>query len=97
MCASRTSLEENLMKAPRFLLSQNKLAKSADLFIGHTRVPAFLARYLPEETDSELLFAQVKRGGIVELVRQFEEADQETVHTILTHMADWYNYGQKKE
>lgn len=85
------------MKPPRFLLSQNKLAKSADLFIVHTRTPAFLARFVPEASTSKQLFASVKRGGLVELVRQFEEADQATIQTILTHMADWYNYGQKKE
>ena len=58
------------------MLAQNKLAKTADLFILHARQPAFIARVV---NFSEL-----------ELIQVYQEADKEEIDKILKQMTEWY-------
>jgi len=69
------------MKLPRFMLAQNQVAKTSDLFVLHARRPAFIARVNPIDEKGKIT---------LELIEVYQEAEQEVLDKILKQMGEWY-------
>lgn len=75
------------MKLPRFMLAQNQVAKTSDLFVLHARKPAFIARVNHPGDKSKFT---------LELIELYQEADKKDLDKILTQMREWYYSTQLK-
>jgi hypothetical protein len=90
------------MKPPRFLVSSNRLAKTDDQFILHTRKPALLVRILiigeTDEVSPLTLKVPIPHSDrqSLELIRVWEEAPEEVILATLKRMAVWYHQTQTR-
>lgn len=95
-----------MKKLPRFLITQNKAAKTDDCFIVHTQRPAFIARALsfPDETAIETYletntptYATLVRSLpiLIEIVEVFQ-SPADLTPGLLNRLADWYFFTQLK-
>lgn len=74
-------MQQYRMKLPRFMLTQNQVAKTSDLFVLHARKPAFIARVNQLEDKGKFT---------LELIEVYQDAENEEIEKILKQMSNWY-------
>lgn len=89
-------------KLARFLITHNEYARSGEMYIVHTRKPAFIAQihqFINNQAGRDFLeesqpaFAiHLKRIPVVIEVVQFFDEPNETVDAVLEQMGKWFIY-----
>ena len=82
------------MKPPKFLITQNPKARTADVFIFHTQHPALLAKVLPFADAKGLtdLYRVGKTDAYLQVVTVYQEATPDAVVGVMQRMAAWLFY-----